>query len=301
VLAACANELGLEAPGHGQAVSPLKPDTRARALDLTQEECDALAAYVQALPAPIQLDGPDDFAIGAGRASFEEIGCADCHRPSLGNIDGIYSDLLLHDMGPDLTSVTVEVYYGPPEKVDIPTAASMADGTEWRTPPLWGYRDSGPYLHDGRARNLVEAVRAHKGQASDSAERFLHSPHQRQSLIERFLKSLAAPAPAEPTVIADAEGHSERPGSLLRPPASPPPAPRSTALTRADAVTRAEQERIAASRLKLAESLEKMDKPQGALVFYREIIRDEPDTEAARIAAERIKALGGEVAARKGP
>ena len=59
--------------------------------------------------------------------------------------------------------------------------------------------------------------------------------------------------------------------------------------------------RIAASRLKLAESLEKMDKPQGALMFYREIIRDEPDTEAARIAAERIKALGREVAARKGP
>ena len=47
----------------------------------------------------------------------------------------------------------------------------------------------------------------------------------------------------------------------------------------------------------MAESLEKMDKPQGALVFYREIIRDEPDTDAARIAAERMKALGGEVAA----
>jgi hypothetical protein len=44
-----------------------------------------------------------------------------------------------------------------------------------------------------------------------------------------------------------------------------------------------------------------MDKPQGALAFYREIIRDEPNTEAARIAAGRIKALGREVAARKGP
>jgi hypothetical protein len=177
----------------------------------------------------------------------------------------------------------------------------MADGTEWRTPPLWGYRDSGPYLHDGRARNLVEAVRAHKGQARESAVRFLHSPHQRQSLIERFLKSLAAPAPAEPTVIADAKEPSERRGSLPRPPASPPPAPRGTALTRAEAVAPAKQERIAASRLKVAESLEKMDKPQGALVFYREIIRDEPDTDAARIARERINALGGEVAARKGP
>ena len=269
-------------------------------------------AYVRGLPVPIRLDDSDSPSIEAGRQAFEEIGCADCHRPSLGNIDGIYSDLLLHDMGPDLTSVTVQVYYGPPEKVDIPTAASLADGSEWRTPPLWGYRDSGPYLHDGRARNLVEAVRAHKGQARDSAAQFLHSPHQRQSLIEQFLKSLAAPPPAEPTVIADAKGSSESRGSLLRPPASPPPAPRGTALTRAEAVARGEQERIeamapaeqerrAASRLKLAESLEKMDKPQGALGFYREIIRDEPDTEAARIAAERIKALGREGAAGNGP
>ncbi len=301
VLGACAGELGLEVPGHPQAISPLATDQKATALDVTPEECDALVAYVKALPAPIRLDDRDSPSVEAGRQTFEEIGCADCHRPRLGNIEGIYSDLLLHDMGPDLTSVTVEVYYGPSEKVDIPTAASMADGTEWRTPPLWGYRDSGPYLHDGRASNLVEAVRAHKGQARDSAARFLHSPRERQSLIERFLKSLAAPASAEPTVIADAKEPSERRGSLPRPSASPPPAPRGTALTRAEAVARAKQERIAASRLKMAESLEKMDKPQGALVFYREIIRDEPDTDAARIAAERIKALGGEVAARKGP
>lgn len=312
VLGACAGELGLEVPGHPQASSPLAPDLKARAMDLTPKECDALVAYVKALPAPIRLDYPSSPSIDGGRQAFEEIGCADCHRPTLGNIDGIYSDLLLHDMGPDLTSVTVQVYYGPPEKLDIPTAASMADGTEWRTPPLWGYRDSGPYLHDGRARNLVEAVRAHKGQAGDSAARFLHSPDQRQSLIERFLKSLAAPAHAEPTVIADAEAPSGRRGSLARPPASPPPVPRGTRLTRAEAVEQAEQERIeamapadqerrAASRLKLAESLEKMGKPQGALEFYREIIRDEPDTEAARIAAERFKALGRKVAARKGP
>ena len=56
---------------------------------------------------------------------------------------------------------------------------------------------------------------------------------------------------------------------------------------------RSQQERLAASRLKLAESLEKMDKPEGALVFYREIVRDEPDTAAARIAAARIEALAG--------
>jgi hypothetical protein len=301
VLGACAGELGLEVPGHQQAISPLAPDLKARALDLTPEEWDALVAYVKALPAPIRLNDHDPASIEAGRHAFEEVGCADCHRPSLGNIAGIYSDLLLHDMGPDLISVTVEVYYGPTEKVDIPTAASRADGSEWRTPPLWGYRDSGPYLHDGRAGDLMQAVKAHKGQAGDSAARFFHLSQPRQSLIERFLKSLAAPTPAEPTVIAHAKEPSERRDSLLRPASSPLRARRATALPRAKAVTQVEQERIAASRLKLAKSLEKMDKPQGALVFYGEILRDEPGTDAARIAADRIKALGGEATARQAP
>jgi hypothetical protein len=265
-------------------------------------------AYVKALPAPIRLDDPDPRSLEAGRHAFEEIGCADCHRPSLGNIEGIYSDLLLHDMGPDLISVTVQVYYGPPEKVDVPTAGSLADGSEWRTPPLWGYRDSGPYLHDGRARDLVEAVKAHKGQARDSAARFFHLPQQRQSLIERFLKSLAAP----PEGNADSTGGFAARCSVLDPGSNSRPAPRRTTLTRAEAAARAEQERaeaaarakrerIAASRLKLAESLEKMDKPQGALVFYREIVRDQPDTDAARTAAARINFLGGGEGARRGP
>ena len=60
-----------------------------------------------------------------------------------------------------------------------------------------------------------------------------------------------------------------------------------------------DQERLAASTLKLAQSLEKMNKPEGALVFYREIVRDEPDTAAARIAAARIEALAGRDADRK--
>ena len=59
------------------------------------------------------------------------------------------------------------------------------------------------------------------------------------------------------------------------------------------AKSQAQQERLAASRLKLAESLEKMSKPEGALVFYREIVRDEPGTAAAQVAAARIKALAG--------
>jgi hypothetical protein len=289
VLGACAGELGLEVPGHAQAISPLAPDRKARALDLTPEECDALVAYVKALPAPIQLDDPEPRAITAGRHAFEEIGCADCHRESLGNIEGIYSDLLLHDMGQDLVSFTVNIYYGPTEKFDVPTAASLADGSEWRTPPLWGYRDSGPYLHDGRARDLHEVVKAHTGQARESAARFFRLPEPRRSQIERFLKSLAAP----PGGIADPTGAPATRRSMLGRPAEPSPRPRLAPSNRAEVEARTEQDRRAAPRLKMARALEEMGKPEGALVFYREIVRDEPYSDAARIAAGRIKALGG--------
>ena len=237
VLAACANELGLEVPGHGQAISPLNPDARAKAPDLTPEECDALVAYVEALPAPIQLEEPDPRVIEAGRASFEEIGCTDCHRPSLGTIEGIYSDLLLHDMGPDLFSFTG--YYAT-ERMDIPTAAGLADGSQWRTPPLWGYCGSGPYLHDGRARNLQDVIKAHKGQALESAMRFSRLSPQRRSEIEQFLKSLTATPSGSSAVMATAKDPSTRRRSLLGPPASPPPAQQSPAPRRADAVVRVE-------------------------------------------------------------
>ncbi len=209
VLGACASELGLEVPGHRQAISPLAPEVRAKAVDLTQEDCDALIAYVSALPAPVRLDSSRREAIEAGRASFVSIGCALCHRPNLGNIEGIYSDLLLHDMGPDLVSVTMNVYYGGTQVVDVPTASSLADGSEWRTPPLWGYRDSGPYLHDGRAEDLAGAVKFHKGQASESAARFAGLSRAQRSQIEQFLSSLAAPPSAEPVAEAEPAKQSE--------------------------------------------------------------------------------------------
>ncbi len=293
VLGACASELGLEVPGHRQAISPLAPDVRAKALDLTQEECDALVAYVQALPAPVRLESPHSEAIAAGRELFKSIGCTDCHRPSLGNIEGIYSDLLLHDMGPDLISVTMNIYYEGTHVVDIPTPSSLADGSEWRTPPLWGYRDSGPYLHDGRAGNLHEAVAAHKGQASKSAARFAGLSPTGRSEIEQFLNSLAAPPEAAP--VAEA-GRNDHPGvrrSVLGPSSSSPPSGKPTRSARTVARARADQERLAASRLKMAQNLEKIDNPHGALIFYREIVRDEPDSAAARTAAARIKVLTG--------
>jgi CxxC motif-containing protein (DUF1111 family) len=67
---------------------------------------------------------------------------------------------------------------------------------EWRTSPLWGFRDSGPYLHDGRARNLEEAVASHGGEAANSAKRFFKLVPEERLRIQAFLRSLAPPAGA---------------------------------------------------------------------------------------------------------
>src|SRR5262249_34774620 len=145
--------------------------------------------------------------IASGKALFTTVGCATCHTPKLGDVEGIYSDLLLHDMGPSLTDAGSS--YGifqpnpnapdpiKPEEVVKTTAKRqpvvVATAPEWRPPPLWGVRDSGPYLHDGRATTLEQAVGFHGGQAEESNKKFnALSFAERQKLLA-FLKSLVAP------------------------------------------------------------------------------------------------------------
>ncbi len=169
VRGACANEIGLEVPGHLQAKSPLAPQNRASGLDMNEQECDALVAYVRALPAPIAVDpsGPDGTEdIREGRRHFADVRCTSCHMPVLGEVRGMYSDLLLHDMGQSLSDSASG--YG----MNGSPSPNEATPREWRTPPLWGFRDSGPYMHDGRAQNLEEAVALHDGQSKKSAHAF---------------------------------------------------------------------------------------------------------------------------------
>jgi CxxC motif-containing protein (DUF1111 family) len=196
VVSACANELGLESPGRHQAVSPLDPDAGTKGLDLTQEDCDALVAYVRHLPSPAGMKSAasshQSTAITEGRSLFVAAGCATCHQPRVGTIDGIYSDLLLHDMGPALSDSGS--YYG----TSAPGSSSGGATTqEWRTPPLWGFRESGPYLHDGRAKNLEETVAMHGGQAVNSARRFFKLLPDERLKVQAFLRSLAPPVVAE--------------------------------------------------------------------------------------------------------
>jgi RNA polymerase sigma factor (sigma-70 family) len=302
VRGACANELGLEVPGHSQATSPVALSSRPHGLDLTEADCDALVAFVRALPAPVVVDpsgpqGSDDML--SGRRLFSEVGCASCHTPVLGDVKGIYSDLLLHDMGQSLSDSGSS--YG----IDGPSSPVGPSPREWRTPPLWGYRDSAPYLHDGRAQNLAEAVALHDGQARTSTHRYFGLNSQERAQVEVFLKSLVAPsAAAAPGVAIAGEMESASGEKEWRAPETLVRRRREWAVARDQQEFRAAQERRRAqeaakrarAQIPLARSLERMGKITGALAFYQEIARDASGTEEGRLAAAKVSALS----ARKG-
>jgi CxxC motif-containing protein (DUF1111 family) len=194
VQAACANELGLSNPGQAQP-TPIYykgASLKSPGLDLTQEQCDQLTAFCASLPRPVELRswGISSKQEIAGKGLFAKIGCADCHTPKLGTVDGLYSDLLLHSMGAELVGGGS---YGEPP-IPIPDAPDEGPGpSEWRTPPLWGVSDSAPYLHDGRAATLEEAINLHGGQGKRAANKFTALKRDEQAQLIAFLKTLRAP------------------------------------------------------------------------------------------------------------
>ena len=204
VRAACANELGLSNPERPQATPIGKRDYKAPGVDLTDAQCVLISDYLRALPAPRQVLPADPHAravVRRGASVFREIGCADCHAPTLGPASDMYSDMLLHDMGVDLESSTG--YYGavipaPIIRNDKFEATEQPVPGEWRTAPLWGVADSAPYLHDGRATNLDEAIGLHGGEAVDIVKRYKELPDSDRGAMIAFLKTLRAPGAGEP-------------------------------------------------------------------------------------------------------
>lgn len=148
--------------------------------------------YVQTLKVPPRRE-PDSEAVKAGEALFAEINCSGCHLPDLptgfSNVAALsnrvvhpYTDLLMHDMGPELDDGYTE---------------GSALTSEWRTAPLWGIglaKDSQGgrpfYLHDGRARTLEEAIDYHGGEGAASRDAFSRLSDTEQDQLLAFLKSL---------------------------------------------------------------------------------------------------------------
>jgi CxxC motif-containing protein (DUF1111 family) len=217
---ACAVELGLQLPNRPQAVSPMDAHSMLATVnekksaiqshsDMDPGQVMDLMAFVMDLPRPRQsttiASSPATISRVHGEKVFAEVGCAECHMRRIGKIDGIYSDLLLHDMGVALSdpapaipsggsSIPSGGYGGGSFLPSTPISTSLAElRREWRTPPLWGMRDSAPYLHDGRAATIDEAIRAHGGEAEGSAQRFRQLTAVERDNMLSFLDSLAAP------------------------------------------------------------------------------------------------------------
>jgi CxxC motif-containing protein (DUF1111 family) len=196
VQAACANELGLSNPGQAQP-TPLyiKTPVKSSGLDLTQRQCDELTAFCASLDRPVERlpETVSPAQVSAGKQIFNNVGCANCHTQKLGNVDGLYSDLLLHKMSPDMTGGGS---YG---ERPIPPPGGGGGGdegpspSEWRTPPLWGVADSAPYMHDGRAATLEEAILLHGGQGAASKTKYSQLSQVEKDRLIAFLNTLRAP------------------------------------------------------------------------------------------------------------
>lgn len=160
--------------------------------ELNQDKIDDVTYYAHLLAVPAQRDFTDSEVL-EGKALFSSIGCADCHVSELqtGELEGFpelsgqtirpYSDLLLHDMGEGLSD-------GRPD--------FAANGNEWRTAPLWGVglihavNRHTNLLHDGRARDFVEAILWHGGEAQAARDAFASLTSDERVLVVRFLESL---------------------------------------------------------------------------------------------------------------
>jgi CxxC motif-containing protein (DUF1111 family) len=202
VAAACANEIGLGNPRMPQARSLACLDYPSVENDLGPNEFHALVAFVDTLPRPMESapSNPDERARAAhGRFLFGQIGCADCHIPDMGGVEGVYSDFLLHRLN-DRTKSQGGYAETPP--VPLPEDHPLPD--EWKTPPLWGVADSAPYFHDGGCPTLESAVLKHHGDAESVAVAFNRLDSADRAAIVAFLKTLRAPAdalPAPPSVL----------------------------------------------------------------------------------------------------
>jgi CxxC motif-containing protein (DUF1111 family) len=179
--AAFANDIGLS-----NKVFP-EPDGMR---DVADTQFEDTLFFVSTIGVPAAA--PQNAAARHGRTLFDDFGCAGCHVPTLVTGDHEipalahqtihpYTDLLLHDVGDLLTDARRDF---------------LAEGVEWRTPPLWGLGlvqvvdPATTFLHDGRARTLAEAILWHGGEAMAAREAFRNATKQDRDALIGFLQTL---------------------------------------------------------------------------------------------------------------
>lgn len=176
--------------------NPVNPNSGASPLpsagaEVTNRAINANVFYLQALQPPFQRT-PSDPTVLQGKAVFIKIGCEKCHKETLTTgfspvkpLNQVafhpYTDLLLHDMGPELDDHYTE---------------GSALTSEWRTTPLWGLGLAksavGGYflLHDGRAHTIEDAILLHGGEGNSSRTAFSALSTSEKAALIKFLESL---------------------------------------------------------------------------------------------------------------
>ena len=162
--------------------------------ELADSDLNLMVRYIATLGVPARRSIEDTQAL-RGEAVFGEAGCAGCHKDTLKTTQYSpfaelrsqtihpYTDLLLHDMGPGLADNMGE---------------GEANGAQWRTSPLWGIGFTADvaggnreaYLHDGRAKNLTDAIMWHDGEAANARKAFAAKSQADKDALVKFLKSL---------------------------------------------------------------------------------------------------------------
>jgi CxxC motif-containing protein (DUF1111 family) len=159
--------------------------------EVDDQKLGRVTFYTRTLAVPARR-GADESAVRDGEQLFRSAGCSACHLPTTqtgpSDIPALadqtihpFTDLLLHDMGPGLAD-------------DRPDG--LATGSEWRTAPLWGIglvdtvNRHTRFLHDGRARNLSEAILWHAGEAQPAKQRFRTMSRRDRAAIIAYLESL---------------------------------------------------------------------------------------------------------------
>lgn len=160
--------------------------------EIENRDLEDVVFYLKTLAPPASRFATDAIYL-SGKALFEAAKCSSCHTPQFQTRDDYsiqalagqtiypYTDLLLHDMGEELAD----------HRPDY-----EATGTEWRTPPLWGIglfptvNGHSRLLHDGRARNIEEAILWHSGEAESSKQAFMKLPREQRLELIEFVRSL---------------------------------------------------------------------------------------------------------------
>jgi CxxC motif-containing protein (DUF1111 family) len=173
-------------------------------VEVNDEVVKFVEFYTRNLAVPNRRNA-DDKLVLAGKKHFYDMGCQSCHTPRYqlpktnddnleqhGQVIYPYTDLLLHDMGDGLADRTIAGKL-PPKTVQV---EFLANSYEWRTPALWGIGlaqtvdPQATFLHDGRARTLMEAVLWHSGEAQKQQQKVLKLDKQGRAELNAFLKSL---------------------------------------------------------------------------------------------------------------